>query len=392
MDSNGGTGNDIPNPGDSDDTEDDEDPDPHSELSGGELLMVSFAILGGKMDERDWYINDQIPTDVLLTKEPGSPVRFTAVDDFSVKLTESVANQIMMMYPHCNTNHLLELLLTMPVLMPTVLNAKDRSTFIPLPGKTASGGWDQGPLQEAINNLVAQLVWTSDADLPGKILFIYGSEDCTIHPLALKGNFNLVRNPTMSYHGTVPTVTMAPVPPPAPPAPPAPPGPPVPPANTGTSATGTGQGNMMLQALLTAVQGLVHSQTLAGERSDAMQLQFVQAQEAHLQAQRHQMVQMGNMVGNIGNTVGQAVARNINIPALPTTISMAPPVPAGVSHDPRVLGSLTNPRPVQIRDPNFNLQAYLNLYSTQPNDSKVRRIDAATHHIIQRGAIPQIAV
>ena len=278
------------------------------------------------------------------------------------------------MYPQCDWDHLLELLSQMPVLMSTQLNSTDLDTFRTMPGDLPGGGWNQVTLQQAINNLVALLAWTSDEELPAEILFVFDGASCEIHQLAMRGNFNLVQLPTVPYHGEVP-----PIPQPTPPASPLNPAPPVPPSDTGTP-----QENVMLQALLAAVQGMAQMQKAAGERSDALQLQFVQSQEAHLQAQRHQMIQMGNMVGNIGATVGQAVARNINIPALPTTISMAPPVPAGVSHDPTVLGSLTNPKPVQIRDPKFNLQACLNLYSTQPNDSKVRRIDAATHHIIQK--------
>ena len=143
-----------------------------------------------------------------------------------------------------------------------------------MPGKIPGGGWDQGPLQEKINNLVAQLAWTSDENLPAEILFVYGSDNCTIHPMAFKGNFNLVKLPTVSYHGPVPPIPppAPPVPPPAPPAPPAPPvpppappGPPVPPSDAGTTPTGPGHDNVLLQGLLAAVQGLVHSQTAAGQ-------------------------------------------------------------------------------------------------------------------------------
>ena len=118
-------------------------------------MTVVFAITGGKIEDCGWNIAAQIPTDAVLVKETGSPLHFTAVDNFSVKLTERATDQVKILHPESDYDHLLELMLAMPVWMPTVLNNHDTAHYIHLPGESDSG-WVQAPLQEAINNLVAQ--------------------------------------------------------------------------------------------------------------------------------------------------------------------------------------------------------------------------------------------
>jgi len=94
---------------------------------------------------------------------------------------------------------------------------------------------------------------------------------------------------------------------------------------------------------------------------------------------------MTNHSGNLGHKVGKAIASHPtnHSHAIQATLSHPDAVP-GQSTDPRDLGSLTRTVPVSVSLPTHNCGPCAQAFQPQPNDKNTRRIDEATHQIVQR--------
>jgi len=88
---------------------------------------------------------------------------------------------------------------------------------------------------------------------------------------------------------------------------------------------------------------------------------------------------------DMGHEVGKAIAshpvrHNHTIQATLSQPNVAP----GQSNDPRQLGSSTCTVPVSTSLPTFNYGPYVQAFQPQPNDKHTRRIDEATHQVVQQ--------
>jgi len=91
----------------------------------------------------------------------------------------------------------------------------------------------------------------------------------------------------------------------------------------------------------------------------------------------------------LGTEVGRAIASH---PArIQATLSHPSAVP-GKLNDPRQLGSLTRPVPVGMSVKGFDYGPYVQAFQPQPNDKNTRRVDEATHQIVQQHLPPSVQV
>jgi len=92
-----------------------------------------------------------------------------------------------------------------------------------------------------------------------------------------------------------------------------------------------------------------------------------------------------NHLGNPGHEVGRAIANHPTRHGHATRATLSQPnVAPGQSNDSRVLGSLTPATPPSMSIPSFNCGPCAQAFQPQPNDKHTRRIDEATHQIVQR--------
>jgi len=169
--------------------------------------------------------------------------------------------------------------------------------------------------------------------------------------------------------------------------------PPVPAATLGgTPGVGTGSGpdqNAALpQGVLAAIQMMTQVHLQSDQRNASMTQQQAKLQAAALQSQAQQLEHLTNHLGNLGCEVGRSIASHPtqHIHRIQAALSHPNAVP-GQSTDPRALGSLTRMIPISMSLPNFNCGPCAQAFQPQPNDKNTRRIDEATHQIIQR-ALP----
>ena len=138
-------------------------------------------------------------------------------------------------------------------------------------------------------------------------------------------------------------------------------------------------------------QAMVQMNIAADARSAAMARQQMDLQAATLKTNAQQIGQltatMGSL-GNLGHDVGRAIA-NHPPPTIQATLSHSSIAP-GQSMNPRDMGSLTRPFPVSLSLPGFDYGPYVQAFQPQPNDKNTRRIDEATHQIIQRCLPPMV--
>jgi len=162
------------------------------------------------------------------------------------------------------------------------------------------------------------------------------------------------------------------------------------PGSAPVAGTGTGAdpNAALMQGALAAMQLMTQAHVQSNQRNASMTQQQAKLQATALQSQAQQLENLTNHLGNLGYEVGRAIASH------PTqhshTIQAAlshPNAVAGQSTDPRVLGSLTCEIPVGMSVPNFDCGPCAQAFQPQPNDKNTRRIDEATHQIIQR-ALP----
>jgi len=114
-------------------------------------------------------------------------------------------------------------------------------------------------------------------------------------------------------------------------------------------------------------------------------------QAASMRANQLQLQHLTNHLGNLGHEVRRAIAshptrHNHTIQATLSQPNVAP----GQSNDSRVLGSLTRTVPASMSIPSFNYGPYVQAFQPQPNDKHTRRIDEATHQIVQRHLPPSV--
>ena len=104
-----------------------------------------------------------------------------------------------------------------------------------------------------------------------------------------------------------------------------------------------------------------------------------------MQSNVQQLEHLTNHLGNLGHEVGKAITSHPtrHSHTIQATLSHPNAVP-GQSNDPRDLGSLTRTIPVSMSIPTFDYGPYVQAFQPQLNDKNTRRIDEATHQIVQR--------
>jgi len=227
--------------------------------------------------------------------------------------------------------------------------------------------------------------------LPLKAPLLFCGERAHVHPCHTPGSFDCVKKvvAVVIPHGTDddgnrivdPPATQVPAVPTAS-------------ASATGSAPGAGTGSgldqnvALLQGALTAMQMMTQVQVQADQRNAAMTRQQAKLQAAATQSNAQQLKHLTGHLGKMGCEFGRAIAshpaqRSHTIQAALSHPSAVP----GQSTDPQVLGSLTRPIPVGVSVSNFDCGPCAQAYQPQPNDKNTRRVDEATHQIIQR-ALP----
>jgi len=136
----------------------------------------------------------------------------------------------------------------------------------------------------------------------------------------------------------------------------------------------------LIQGVLAATQAMTQVNMQSDQQNAMTTQQQSQLQAATVRANAQQLQHLTNHLGNLGTEVGKAIASH---PArIQATLSHPSAVP-GQSNDPRQLGSLTHPIPVSMIIPTFDYDAYVQAFQPQPNDKNTRRVDEATHQIVQ---------
>jgi len=140
-----------------------------------------------------------------------------------------------------------------------------------------------------------------------------------------------------------------------------------------------------LQAVLAAMRTMMQVHVQSDLRNACMSQQQARSQAATLQSNAQQLEHLTNHLGNLGHEVGRAISTHPtrHSHTLQATLSPLNAV-AGQSTNPRVLGSLTRPIPVSMSLATVDCGPYVQACQPQPNDKNTRRIDEATHQIIQR--------
>jgi len=145
------------------------------------------------------------------------------------------------------------------------------------------------------------------------------------------------------------------------------------------------QNAALLRGALAAMQVITQVHMQSDQRNASMTQQQARLQAATLQSNAQQLEHLTNHLGNLGYEVGRAIANHPthHSHTIQATLSHPNAVP-GHSNDPRDLGSLTRTIPVSMSLPTFAYGPYVQAFQPQPNDKNTRRIDEATHQIVQR--------
>jgi len=230
--------------------------------------------------------------------------------------------------------------------------------------------------------------------LPWEMPIVLFAGQMRTHPYAITGLFGHVKkicgtNTIVIPYGrdingapiTDPVVVQPPVPPPIP----AVPTEGAPPAAGPVAGNGLDPNAALIQGVLTAIQAMTQMNLEQNTRNASMTQQQSALQAASTRANQSQLWHLTNHLGNLGHEVGRAIAshptrHNHTIQATLSQPNIAP----GQSKDSRTLGSLTHTVPVGLSVPSFNYGPYVQAFQPQPNDKHTRRIDEATHQIVQR--------
>jgi len=213
------------------------------------------------------------------------------------------------------------------------------------------------------------------------------------HPYAITGSFGHVKkiygtNTIVIPHGrdhsgapiTDPVVIQPPVLLPIPVAPTGG----APPAAGPVVGNGPDPNAALIQSVLTAIQAMTQMNFESNTRNASMTQQQSALQAASMRANQLQLQHLTNHLGNLGHEVGRAIASHPTCQnhTIQATLSQ-PNVAPGQSNDSRVLRSLTRTTPASMSIPSFNYGLYVQAFQPQPNDKHTRRIDEATHQIVQ---------
>ena len=230
--------------------------------------------------------------------------------------------------------------------------------------------------------------------LPWEMPIVLFAGQMRTHPYAITGLFGHVKkicgtNTIVIPYGrdingapiTDPVVVQPPVPPPIP----AVPTEGAPPAAGPVAGNGLDPNAALIQGVLTAIQAMTQMNLEQNTRNASMTQQQSALQAASMRANQLQLRHLTNHLGNLGHEVGRATAshstrHNHTIQATLSQPNIAP----GQSNDSRTLGLLTHTVPVGLSVPSFNYGPYVQAFQPQPNHKHTRRIDEATHQIVQR--------
>jgi len=157
------------------------------------------------------------------------------------------------------------------------------------------------------------------------------------------------------------------------------------PSNAPTSGAAQDPNTALVQGVLAAIQAMTQVHIQSDLRNASMTQQQARLQAATMQSNNLQLKHLTNHLGNLGHEVGKVIASHPtrHSHTIQATLSHLNAVP-GQSTDLRDLGSLTRTIPVSMSLPTFDCGPYLQAFQPQPNDKNVRRIDEATHQIVQR--------
>jgi len=146
---------------------------------------------------------------------------------------------------------------------------------------------------------------------------------------------------------------------------------------------------VLLQGVLAVIQAMTQMNVQSDQRNASMTIQQSHLQAATMQANQQQLQHLINHLGTLGTEVGRAIASHPT--SIQATLSHPSAIP-GQSNDPQQLGSLTRPIPVGMSIKGFDYRPYVQAFQPQPNDKNTRRIDEATHQIVQRHLPPSVQV
>ena len=307
------------------------------------------------------------------------------------EIIDQVADRINFLYQHNDNNRVQVIVDGMPLFVLTAPNTKMEAKGAALLADNLES------TQAMCRMLVRHLAFANTLPpdrLPLRVPLVFCGKSMRAHPHHVPGSFDFVKKVTDAGVVVIPcgnddngnlivdppvtqTPTILPVPAVVP---------------GGTSGAGTRAGTdpnaALMQGALQVMQLMTQVHVQSDQRNASMTQQQAKLQAAALQSQAQQLENLTNHLGNLGCEVGRAVASH------PTqhshTIQAAlshPNAVAGQSTDPRVLGSLTRVIRVGMSVPNFDCGPCAQAFQPQPNDKNTRRIDEATHQILQR-ALP----
>ena len=155
---------------------------------------------------------------------------------------------------------------------------------------------------------------------------------------------------------------------------------------TGASTTGGLDPTVLMNSMILAMQAMAQAGARADERNAQMSQQQMDLQASVLRANAKQLHDLGGCMSNIGSEVGRAIASN----PIRSNVTLNQGGIAGQSTDPNDMGSLTRRHPIGLSVATFDYGPYVQAYQPQPNDKNTRRIDEATHQIIQKELPPDV--
>jgi len=368
-------------------------PDP----SGGGLhkLVFAYQTMGGPL--QNWGIEGaiQVTEVVRFTPDTNSPVPNQLALNSVRRLAQPDIVDWVTDHVHFNNQHndrtrVQAIINGMDVFALTALNAPIISDNLTMLED------DERSSEELCNILVGHLLYAETLPpnrLPWEVPIVLYAGQMQTHPYAITGSFGHVKkvddtNTIASPYGrdhsgaliTNPVVTQLPVLPPIPAAPPrgAPP--------VAGPVVGNGPDpKAFIQGVLTAIQAMTQMNFESNSRNASMTQQQSALQAASIRANQLQFQHLTNHLGNLGHEVGRAIASHptCHNHTIQATLSQ-PNVAPGQSNNPQVLGSLTCTTPPSMSIPSFNYSPYIQVFQPQPNNKHTRRIDEATHQIVQR--------
>jgi len=232
---------------------------------------------------------------------------------------------------------------------------------------------------------------------------LFCAERMQTHPHVVMGSFDCVKkvneaNVVVIPHGhdangaqiVDPVVTPTPVVLPASTTSPAPGSSP---SNATPSGVAQDPNAALVQGALTATQVMTQRHIQSDLRNASVTQQQAQLQAATMRSNVQQLEHLTSHLGNLGYEVGKAIASHPadHSHAIQATLSH-PDAVTGQSTDLQVLGSPTRTIPVSVRVWTCDCGPHAQAFQPQPNDKNTRRIDEATHQIVQRCLPPLVKI